>query len=39
MGEYTNSRLFNVLAWGTTIIMSILTILLVVTSIIPELIK
>ncbi len=39
MGEYTNSKLFNVLAWGTTIIMSILTILLVVTSIIPGLIK
>jgi len=31
MGEYTNSKLFNVLAWGTTAIMSILTILLVVT--------
>lgn len=39
MGEYTNSRLFNVLAWGTTVIMSILTVLLVVTSIIPGLIK
>ncbi len=39
MGEYTNSKLFNVLAWGTTIIMSILTVLLVVTSIIPGLFK
>jgi NRAMP (natural resistance-associated macrophage protein)-like metal ion transporter len=39
LGEYTNSRLFNVLAWGTTVIMSILTVLLVVTSIIPGLIK
>ncbi|AFD00048.1 putative Mn2+ and Fe2+ transporters of the NRAMP family [Methanocella conradii HZ254] len=37
MGDHTNSRLFNVLAWGTTIIMSFLTLLLVVTSIIPEL--
>jgi NRAMP (natural resistance-associated macrophage protein)-like metal ion transporter len=39
MGEYTNSRLFNVLAWGTTIIMSVLTVLLVVTSIVPGLFK
>jgi NRAMP (natural resistance-associated macrophage protein)-like metal ion transporter len=39
MGEYTNSRFFNVLAWGTTIIMSILTVLLIVTSIIPGLFK
>ncbi|WP_174591025.1 Nramp family divalent metal transporter [Methanocella conradii] len=39
MGDHTNSRLFNVLAWGTTIIMSFLTLLLVVTSIIPQLLK
>lgn len=39
MGEHTNSRLFNVLAWGTTIIMSFLTILLVMTSVIPGLYK
>jgi Mn2+/Fe2+ NRAMP family transporter len=39
MGEYTNSRLFNVLAWGTTIIMSFLTVLLVVTVIFPGLFK
>lgn len=39
MGEHTNSRLFNVLAWGTTIIMSLLTILLVMTSVIPGLYK
>lgn len=39
MGEHTNSRLFNVLAWGTTIIMSLLTILLVMTSLIPGLYK
>jgi NRAMP (natural resistance-associated macrophage protein)-like metal ion transporter len=35
MGEHTNSRLFNVLAWGTTIVMSLLTLLLVVTAIFP----
>ncbi len=32
MGDYTNSRAFNVIAWATVIIMSILTLLLVVTS-------
>jgi NRAMP (natural resistance-associated macrophage protein)-like metal ion transporter len=26
MGEYTNSRLFNVIAWGTTAIMIVLTL-------------
>jgi NRAMP (natural resistance-associated macrophage protein)-like metal ion transporter len=39
MGEHTNSRLFNALAWGTTIVMSFLTVLLVVTSIFPGLFK
>jgi len=37
MGEHTNSRLLNVLAWGTTAIMSLLTLLLVVTTIFPGL--
>jgi Mn2+/Fe2+ NRAMP family transporter len=32
MGEYTNSRLFNSIAWATVVIMNILTILLVVTT-------
>jgi Mn2+/Fe2+ NRAMP family transporter len=39
MGEHTNSRLFNWLAWGTTIIMSLLTLLLVVTTVFPGLFK
>ncbi|HTY90734.1 MAG TPA: Nramp family divalent metal transporter [Methanocella sp.] len=39
MGEYTNSKLFNWLAWGTTIIVSFLTLLLVVTTIFPGLLK
>lgn len=39
MGEYTNSRLSNWLAWGTTIIVSLLTLLLVVTTIFPGLLK
>ena len=37
MGEYVNGKLFNVIAWSTTIIMSILTLLLVVTALIPSL--
>jgi NRAMP (natural resistance-associated macrophage protein)-like metal ion transporter len=32
MGEYTNSKLFDVIAWATVIIMGGLTVLLVVTS-------
>jgi Mn2+/Fe2+ NRAMP family transporter len=26
MGEYVNSRLFNVIAWTTTIVMIVLTV-------------
>jgi Mn2+/Fe2+ NRAMP family transporter len=26
MGEYTNSKLYNVIAWATTVIMTILSI-------------
>jgi len=26
MGEYVNSRLYNVIAWSTTVIMTILSI-------------
>jgi Mn2+/Fe2+ NRAMP family transporter len=37
MGEYVNGKLFNVIAWTTTIIMSILTLLLVVTALVPSL--
>jgi Mn2+/Fe2+ NRAMP family transporter len=37
MGEYVNSRSFNIIAWGTTIIMVGLTLLLVITSLIPGL--
>jgi NRAMP (natural resistance-associated macrophage protein)-like metal ion transporter len=32
MEEYTNSKTFNIIAWGTTLIMIILTLALVVTS-------
>jgi Mn2+/Fe2+ NRAMP family transporter len=34
MGEYTNSKAFNAVAWATTIIMSILTLLLVATALV-----
>lgn len=36
MGDYTNSKLFNSVAWGTTGIMVVLTLLLVVSSIWPN---
>ncbi len=32
MGEYTNSKAFDVIAWATVIIMIVLTLILVVTS-------
>ncbi|HEV2440366.1 MAG TPA: Nramp family divalent metal transporter [bacterium] len=35
MGAYTNSVLFNVIAWVTTVIMIVLTVALVVTQIFP----
>ena len=37
MGEHTNGKWFNTVAWGTTIIMVILTIALIVTTIFPGL--
>ncbi len=37
MGSYTNSKLFNGIAWGTTGIMISLTLLLVVSSLFPNL--
>lgn len=36
MGNYTNSKIFNIIAWSTTIIMSALTVMLVVSSLIPS---
>ena len=29
MGEYVNTRTFNVIAWATTVIMVVLTVMLV----------
>lgn len=37
MGTYTNSKFFNWVAWGTTVIMVSLTLLLVITSLWPTL--
>jgi NRAMP (natural resistance-associated macrophage protein)-like metal ion transporter len=37
MGSFTNSKLFNGVAWSTTVIMVVLTLLLVVTSLWPNL--
>ncbi len=35
MGEHVNGRMFNVIAWGTTIILTVLTIMMVATSLLP----
>jgi len=32
MGEFTNSRTFDIIAWATVVIMIVLTLALVVTS-------
>jgi Mn2+/Fe2+ NRAMP family transporter len=37
MGKYVNGRIFNILAWGTVVILIALTITLVVTSVFPGL--
>jgi Mn2+/Fe2+ NRAMP family transporter len=37
MGKYVNGRVYNYLAWGTTLAMTVLTVVLVVTSIFPGL--
>jgi Mn2+/Fe2+ NRAMP family transporter len=39
MGKYVNGRVYNYLAWGTTIAMTLLTVVLVITSIFPGLMK
>ncbi len=39
MGNYVNGRVYNYLAWGTTIAMTLLTVVLIVTSIFPGLLK
>jgi len=37
MGRYVNGRIFNVIAWITTIVMTILTLLIVVSTLFPNL--
>jgi Mn2+/Fe2+ NRAMP family transporter len=39
MGKHVNGRIYNYLAWGTTIAMTVLTVVLVITSIFPGLLK
>lgn len=36
MGKYINSYIYNAIAWGTTLIMGGLTLLLVITSLFPD---
>lgn len=38
MGEYVNSKIFNMVAWTTTLVMVVLTSLLVLTSVFPNII-
>jgi NRAMP (natural resistance-associated macrophage protein)-like metal ion transporter len=35
LGRYVNGRIFNIIAWTTTIIMTILTLLIVLTTVFP----
>jgi Mn2+/Fe2+ NRAMP family transporter len=37
MGRYVNGRANNIVAWITTIVMTVLTLLIVVTTIFPNL--
>jgi NRAMP (natural resistance-associated macrophage protein)-like metal ion transporter len=37
MGRYTNSRIFNAIAWVTTIVMTVLTALIILTTLFPGL--
>ncbi len=39
MGKYVNGKIYNYLAWGTTIAMTVLTLALIVTSLFPWLLK
>ncbi len=37
MGRYTNGRIFNTIAWATTVIMTILTLLIIISTLFPNL--
>ncbi|MBV9615487.1 MAG: divalent metal cation transporter, partial [Ktedonobacteraceae bacterium] len=37
MGRYVNGPIFNIVAWVTTIVMTILTLLIILTTIFPGL--
>jgi len=37
MGEYVNSKTFDIIAWATVVIMIVLTVALVVTILFPHL--
>ena len=37
MGEYVNSKTFNIIAWATVVIMIVLTVALVITTLFPHL--
>jgi len=35
MGEFTNGRAYNLVAWATVVVLVVLTVLMVVTSVLP----
>ncbi len=35
MGEYTNSRIYNAIAWTTTVVLTILSLILFITNVFP----
>ena len=35
MGDYTNGRAYNVVAWATVALLVVLTVMMVVTSVLP----
>jgi len=37
LGRYVNGRIFNIVAWATTIIMTILTLLIILSTLFPGL--
>jgi Mn2+/Fe2+ NRAMP family transporter len=37
MGRYVNGRILNIIAWITTIVMTVLTLLIILTTVFPGL--
>jgi len=35
MGEYVNTKTYNVIAWGTVMVVIVLTIIIAITALVP----